>query len=673
MVDVELSDSSLRAVDRAGRSLSIDVVGWDDSADPKPVPIEGMDAVVAGRATALSFGDHLVEVGDGDAENFEKFAEEKGERSIPDGSHFLKIQHQLIAYIAFDASATLERSADGSVRLAFEHPTPVTVSYWSLVDYPEATVTVEPTASGLATALTALSSAHIVNGPERTLPGWRDYPPLVEFGAETDVPDAVADAIPDTGIELAIPDEFAYGVAATSLAYHLAADVVVENRDAPVLRAPAANVHHEFSPLPAFQLEANAVFERVFYTDCLVNSETGVGNLDLAEAAFLDELDLNATALSDGSPADRLAAYLDAPYETVSDRLPRRTHVAFVRPDREFARALPHLCHYQARVYLDSGFDAVRGGEATRTVEGLANDDPMATSAWLADGVEPGTYAASPTAYENSLSSLEDGGTDDTIDVLVVANDRPETGDVVESLYADSRQLLDVSVRRRNHLTTGELVDAFASTDGLVHVVGTRVDGAIDCADGALAPEDVPDVGARVVVLDLHGEDGPVSNATGAATGRALVDAGAVAGVVRTGSLDPAPGTAFVRLLAEGFGLELSRRLVDRYVDGTLEGIVFGDGTHTLQADDSLNSIPLHVTPNGDTTFTVTGHTGGPTAGLFWHPDVPGVSSRLLSNGLAFELSSTETARLLDDEDYLVIYEDELHWSRELTPFYPLA
>jgi len=635
--------------------------------------------------TELTFGNLLVELGDADASTFEKFDEGKGELSIPDGSHVLKATSQLVAYVVFDAAATLERFADGGVRLAFEHPTPVTVGYWSLVDYPEATVTVEPTARGLATALTALSSAHLATGPERTLPGWRDYPPLVEFGDETDVPAVVADAIPDTGIELALPDEFAYGVPAAPLAYHLAADVVVEDRDAPVLRAPSADVHHEFSPLPAFQFEANDCFQRTFYADCLVNSTSGLGELELAEAAFMDDLGLDGLALTDASPAERLEAYLDAPFEDVRGELPRRSHVAFVEPTPAFARALPHLCHHEARIYLDSGFDAAesetpsasdgRADVASRTVDSrtVERDDPMVTSAWLADGVRPETYAASPSAYDNYLAFLESDATGGAVDVLVVANTRPETGDVVEELYADSGDSVDITVRRCDELTTAELEAAFASTDGVVHVVGDRVDGAIECVDGALAPADVADVGARIVVLDLKGDGGPISEHDAAAIGRALVDASAIAGVVRTGGLAPEPGIAFVRLLVQGFGLELSRRLVDRYVDGTFEGLVFGDGTHTIQADDSVNFIPLHVTSNGDTTFDVTGKTGGPTAGLYWHPDVPGVRPRLLSNGLPFELDATKVARLLDDEGYLVVYEDELHWSRDLTPFYPLA
>jgi hypothetical protein len=52
---------------------------------------------------------------------------------------------------------------------------------------------------------------------------------------------------------------------------------------------------------------------------------------------------------------------------------------------------------------------------------------------------------------------------------------------------------------------------------------------------------------------------------------------------------------------------------------------------------------------------------------------VPEVRARLLANGLAFEVSATELAEFLDGEGYLVVYDDELHWSSELTPFYPVT
>jgi hypothetical protein len=663
MLEVGVSDATLHAVDRVGHAMDIDVVGWDDGGPARTIPVKGLDEFVSGRVSTMTFGETLVELGDGDATGFEKLGEAKQTWDVPDGEHVLKVTQHIGVYVAFDASATLTRLADGRVRLAFEHPTAVTLGYWSLVDYPEETVTVEPTASGFATALTALSSAYLSLDADRTLPGWREYPPRLAFGEETHVPDAVRDATPDTGIELVLPDEFAYGIPAAPLAYHLAADVSVADRDAPVLRAPSVDLTYEFAALPAFQFEANDVFQRTFYADCLVNSARG--GTDLAESDFLDDVGIDPDVAFDATPAERLRTYLESPLEHIQSRLPERPYVAYVDPTPERATVLPHLCHNEARVYLPSGFGTV--GE---------HADPSVTTAWIADGVRPGTYAGTQRAYENYLAHLDAGLDDGEPEVLVVANGRDADADAIEGFYRDPDGVVDVDVTRRDDLSASELATAFAERRAMVHVVGVREDDGVACRDGVLDLDAVDAVGTRLFALDLAAT-GPAASSMGreraSETGRALVDAGAVAGVVRDGTVDASVLESYVRLLLQGFGLELSRRLVDRYVDGAFDAVVVGDGTHTLQADDSVNFIPVHVIANGDATFTVTAKAGGPTAGLFWHPDVPDVRPRLLANGLAFEVSAIELAHLLDDPNYLVIYDDDLHWASDLTPFYPVA
>lgn len=671
MIDVTLEDSTLRAVDAVGHTVAADVVGWDDSASPTTIPIEGLDTSVAGHVTSLTFGDVLVELGDSNGDDYEKLGEAKEAWTLDAEPRLMKVTSEVVVYVAFDAAAELSRLADGRVRLAFEHPTPVTLGYWSLVDYPEETVTVPPTAAGLATAITALSSAYLSTGPDRTLPGWRAYPPRVAFGDETDVPDAVREDVPDTGIELVLPAEFAYGIPAAPLAYHLGATVRVESRDAPVLRAPSVDLERSFPALPEFQFAANDAFQRTFYADSLVNSAHG--SADLAESDFLADVALDPDALYDATPAERLAAYLEAPFESIRSRLPQRSYVGFVEPTPEYARALPHLCHYEARLYLPSAFDDVGDGA-----------DPSETAVWLADGCRPDTVTGAPAAFDNYLRYLESGLDPDGPEILVVGNatgdaaSTMEGGDrvaTVERGYREPDGVIDVDVASWDDPSTAELATAFGERRALMHVVGDAVDDGVRCRDGVLDLADVDAVESRIVVLDLadDGESGVHGREHASAIGRTLVDAGAVAVVVRTGVVDDAPRQAFSRLLVQAFGLELSRRLVDRYVDGAFDAVVVGDGTHTLQADDSVNFIPLEIVANGDTTFTVTGKAGGPTAGLFWHPDIPGVRPRLLANSLAFEVTAPELATVLDDPGYLVIYEDELHWSGELTPFYPIA
>lgn len=251
MVDVRVEDTTITATDRANRTVTVDTVGLDRPAGAGKIPLD-VDASIGGRVESLSTGSTIAELRSIDGE-FERIEQHATVEHLDEEGYILKVTLELIGYIRFSGPAELRRNEDGTLRLEFEHPTPITVGFWSLLDYPEATVTVAPTPAGIARGIQALPSSHITTDPERVMPGWRDHPPRLELGEETRVPDSVAEAEPDTGIELRLPDRFDPLYPAASLAHYLGADVRVAEVDRPLLCAPAVDLERTFEPMPRFQ------------------------------------------------------------------------------------------------------------------------------------------------------------------------------------------------------------------------------------------------------------------------------------------------------------------------------------------------------------------------------------------------------------------------------------
>ncbi|WP_439027506.1 hypothetical protein [Haloarchaeobius sp. DT45] len=656
MVDVHVENATLHAVDRANRSIAIDVVGWDQPADGPSIPIE-LDTTVTGRVLELTVPEALVEVKQNDGP-YEKLPEYKTVRRLGDGEHLLKLSSELTAYARFDGAATLRRRASGRADLTFEHPTPVSLGFWTMVDFPEHTITVPPTPTGLATALTHLSSSHMRMTPDRTLPGWREHPPLVELGDpgdEPDVPGAVRDATPETGIELVLPDALAPLFPAAPLAHYLGARVSVDaDRARPLLRAPAVDVEHEFSALPEFQFEAADCFERVFYLDCIVRAAGPDGEGDLAELDLLDGVDTALLESYDAPVADRLQLALDPQVAALDDRLPSRNYVMFVEPTPEHVTALPFVMSYLGRVYLPSAADELDlTRERTRGIVG-----------WLGEGGHPDAFDAHPLAYRHRLEHLAEGDSDTSVLVVGTA-DRAAAVAAVADCYESS---VDESAAVVDHIvgpTRVALRDALETRTDLVHFVGDASEG-FRCTDGTLAVDDLAVSKARTVVLDGHSADGLATD---------LVERGSVAAVVRTGVDRDRPGlvpTTLVQLLAKGYGVDLASRIAGEFSDDEAFRVV-GDGTNALPEDDNVSSIPLTVTSNGDGTFDVVGEPGGAIAGLVWHPDIETVTQRLLSGRRPFTVSAMELTAVLRDPDYLVVSDGDLAWSGALAPFYPIA
>ena len=535
-----------------------------------------------------------------------------------------------------------------------------------------ATVTIPRTPAGLAAAVTHAAAAHETTGVGRSLQANRRRPPAIEYGDAIDVPAAVADATPETGVELRLPASLRSVFVGAPLAFYLGADVSVTADATPRLLASAAGVDRELGDLTA---TVPGLLARTFWLDCLVRD--AAAGASLAEADALDDLGLDARRLAAASPADRLAAYLDAPFERVADRFPEWHLAMHVAPTYEHAPSLPYLLDRLALVFppetasldrqelvsrsLDDFYRGAPGPVASVEMLDPA-DRPGRTQGWLAEGTPVDAFKTHPAAYRNHdrYRAADRGG----MSVAVVLNDRGMAGehDAVADIYETRAGDLPMDVSLHERLTRRELADLLADHHEFVHYIGHCEVEGLRCADGHLAAADLAETNVETFFLNACGSYHE---------GMALVEAGSVAGAVTLRKvLDEQAakvGTAFARLLLAGFPIVAALRLARRRIRMGKDYAVVGDGTQTLAATDDRGARVAHAERLDDDRYRVawehqslTRHGDG-----FTTADPAGGLRRLCGNPSTATTDGAGLAEALADADAPVVLDGRFHWADE--------
>jgi hypothetical protein len=571
------------------------------------------------------------------------------------------------ATIRFDGPAKVDPGGE-RLGIAFPGRTPVTLGFTERRADP-ATVAVPETPAGVATALTHLAAAHRTMGPDRSHPSLRDHPPVVETGPEASIPDAVVEATPETGIELRLPASLEYLFVAAPLAYYLGAEVSVGDRDEPVLAAPETGVYYRFRPLPTFQHGVARLLRHVFFLDTLVRDVDRPTRGPLAA-----EFGLDAERMRELSPAARLARYFGVQGD-LDAALPEWHFSTYLAPEERNVSALPYLLDALSLVYLPESSE-LRGTELLeRTLDDFyrSGGEVASTSAmnvvspelqagrvhaWLAPGAPIDAFKTTRRAYENRRQ-YRDRGT--PLSVAVVLNDdaMAEEHQAVSDIYRDRAADLPLSVTVDEHLTREELADTFARPNDFVHYIGHCDERGLKCADGHLATDSLEQVRTRTFFLNACGSYDE---------GLSLVDAGAVGGAVTlTKVLDrqaATVGTAFARLLVNGFGLEPAMQLSRRRIMMGKDYVVVGDGTYTLAPTAGTPVVGWLSDADGAFELTCESLTGRRN-GTTFRP--PFGDERVLHGDAARTTLDRESLRaVLSDASLPVIYENEFYWSDDL-------
>ena len=405
--------------------------------------------------------------------------------------------------------------------------------------------------------------------------------------------------------------------------------------------------------------------------DEVESPDTGI-ELRLPDSvAALDRCSLSPPDVRALSPAGRLARYLETPTEAVAAAVPEWHLSTHTQPSLARARCLPFLLDPLSLIYLSDGVELERRdlldstlsdsfqtrgvSEATTMVEPTGGTGRV--HGWLAPGTPIDAFKTMPTAYENRYRYSKSDT--DRLQLSVVLNEMEMTEEhrAVSEIYRAADLPMNVTVS--DGLTTGELADVFESDNDFVHFIGHCEDDGLACPDGTLSMASLAKSRTRTFFLNACGSY---------EEGLELIEQGAVAGAVTfTDVLDrhaAMVGTAFARLLSNGFSIQRALQLARRRIMMGKDYAVVGDGTYALLPGPTA-PIVVRVTA-GEGQYHLTCEVLTPTGA--------GESYQLPFEGRTV-LNGTETSFSVDPETLVetlratslpAVFEGEFHWSGDL-------
>lgn len=572
------------------------------------------------------------------------------------------------SYVKFPGPASV-KPEDGQFVVSFWEPTAVVVGGSSGGQQGVGRITIEPTPAGLATGLTHLASAHHTTAPVRSHPSFREHPPLLEVGSETNVPSAIQTETPDTGIEFQIPDALDTLFVAAPLAYYLGATVRVTDCDTPVLSSEDPSFRHEFDRLPGFQHQCAQLLRRAFFLDCQARRVAP----DRTCSDAFEQLPVEVDSLRQMNPAERLEQCLAISARDLDALLPDWHLSTYAKPTSERIPCLSYLLDRLSLVYLPRATELDRNELLDQTLtdaypargetssSGVLKPELQAGQlhAWLAPGTPIDAFKSLPQAYRNRAKYRQ--RKNDQLQVSVVLNDDRmcEEHETVSDIYEERAADLPIDVTIQSGLGRSALTDIFEAENDFVHYIGHCDDGGLRCPDGNLDITDIEESKTRTFFLNACGSY---------EQGLSLVEQGSIAGGVTFKKvLDKQAakvGTAFARLLVHGFSIERALQLARRRIMMGKDYAVVGDGTYALLPSPKQPAVVrISAAAEGYAVRCemLTAQSNGDRY------DLP-FEGREILNGDSLEMtvSSTELERVLSSLSLPVIYDGDFHWSEEL-------
>src|SRR5699024_7298273 len=236
------------------------------------------------------------------------------------GSYIIELHTPIKLYLRVEGPLTVRADFE-QTSIEFSDMTTVVVGARSYHQHPAGTVTTTSDPEDVMAAVSTFGSALKTFSPERSYPTLRGHPPTVEIGDELSIPTDLTP--PETGVIIELPPELKYIYPAAPLAYYLGAEMVPGS--GPRLRA-GSDFEYALDSGRGFETEVEQVLKQVFMLDCLTREE-GLYDTDLHERRAIEsdlalDTEFDSAALYDASPADRLATYLDIPFEIIEPHLP---------------------------------------------------------------------------------------------------------------------------------------------------------------------------------------------------------------------------------------------------------------------------------------------------------------------------------------------------------------
>lgn len=612
---VELTDGKLRLSDPGeGVALSLDGCFYSETenADPEQFyfPVTTAVRLRAGEIRIPKLVDLLIMNTEGQtvAE-----AVNRQETSLPADEHLVQVSSiGLTCYLRLNGPG--RTYAEDNERVLTFNEGFVNVGLRSNHDYPKATVQTTNEPRDVMRAVSCFGSALQTTSPERSWPTLRGCPPFIDtshgsFKAPTGLERV------DTPVRIEVPPALQYIYPVTSLAMYLNAEVV----PGPEPLLIADGVSHELDGAVGFEQTVQRTLEQVFFFDCIARTD-GLYLLDLHERAVIDERSsLDLSSLYDRSLAEQVNAYLSEPWSLIEDVVPTWKLTADVAPDPKHAGFLPFAANDLAHVRVPTATDepnppagdddmatAIADFERREPIESLGefqtddasqphivNAAPVKSieHAWVGEGVPIGASKPTIEACHRQLQPIGEG----PVSVQVIVNDEQMRDErVVSDLYG-LRDLIQMEVAIDEQCTVAETRCLLQSETDFVHYIGHVTEAGMQCADGYLDARTLDNVGMRAFVLNA---------CRSYQQGRALVDAGAIGGVVTLSNVTNVPATVvgqqIAQLLNSGFSLSSALNVIGNETVTGRQYVIVGDGNATLTLPQAGVVICLELTERDD-------------------------------------------------------------------------
>ncbi|GAA0467630.1 hypothetical protein MUK72_05800 [Halococcus dombrowskii] len=602
-------------------------------------------------------------------------AEHHAEEQLPAGEYIVEVSAPVKLYFRVEAALGITADAKG-MAIEFEGEREVLIGARSHHERPATTVQTPADPEAMMEAISTFGSALKTTTPERSYPTLRGHPPTVELGDSLDLAGLEP---PDTGVTIEVPPEYESIYAIAPLAYYLGA--TVESGADPLLRTDRG-FEQSLAGSQGFEQTVARTLKQTFFLDCLTRTE-GLYPVDLHERRVLEgELGLDFPTLYEQPLAAQLETYLSIPYRTIAEHLPTWKltanvaatpasieHLPFVVADLAVVRSVnpatsPGEMASAVERATNEGGRFVDGPAAIDIQEPFVRPEPVDSleQTWIGEGTPLGASKASLAAYRNRLERTPAEG---DIEITVVCNDAAMDDErVVEASYGERADLpFDVTVA--HDLTTDELADVLAARTDFLHYIGHVDDEGFACADGRLDARQLDSVGVDAFLLNA---------CQSYRQGMALIEAGAIGGIVTISDILNSEGAkmgrALARLLNAGFPLGSALEIARSESIMGDEYLVVGDGEIAI-------AQAAHLQPNlceierSDNSFRATYKTF-PTSwdgiGTVVRPEIGDNTDHYISSGdvESFDVTEEELLEFLSLEDIPVIVREKLNWSRSV-------
>ena len=685
MLRWDVVDGGLRVTD--ADNATMDIEGSDleisDSSPEINRPVDETVVVTAGQIQCPHAVVYASNLGTGDQHELDP---QGAPLSLPNGEYIVDIDTRIKTYLRFSGRATIHRTDDiETVVVSFPERSRIVLGFRSRHEIPTETITIPETPDGLASAISHLHVSQKTTSPDRSYPSLRGHPPRVETGRALEIPSTLRDASTDSGITLTVPPAYEDLFVTAPLAYYLHASVETSRRESPRLSLEGSDVEMTLPSMPALEGEVERLLRKVFFLDCLVRN-AGPFSTSLSELSVLETLDIDSDSLYDSTIRERLATYLEIPYEAIEYRLPDWHLSTYVDPGPKTVETLPFLLDRMSLIstpkwselgeqelverslddfYRSQAADARPGGGQIPSIDVIKPElGGGRAHGWIADGVPIDVFKSTPEAYQNRLRYLERRS--DASSIVVVLNDPEMAGEheSVAEIYRERADSLPIELSVEESLSTAELARVFEDEHDFVHYIGHCETDGLCCPDGPLSTSSIGTCNTQTFFLNACGSF---------YEGMDLVENGSVAGAVTIQKVlnehAIKVGSMFAKLLVHGFSIERAMDLARRRIMMGKDYAVVGDGTHSLSQGEQQypTTVTVDAVDEDQYFLSVECYSTGDTGSYYFPHAACNDNAYLCGSPSKLVVPEEELPSFLEEANASVIYDGDVYWSEQLS------